>query len=102
MRQLYLLIFLWITSSQLSAQNCDSLQFSCTSMESRCMATGSITVVASGGSGSYNYRVAGPVNKPFTSSSVITGLSAGYYQVIVEDVITNCSKAIDNVFIPGT
>ncbi len=66
------------------------------------MATGSITTIVTGGSGNYNYRVVGPVTKPFTSSNTITGLSAGYYRVIVEDVNNNCTVFRDSVMVPGT
>ncbi len=71
-------------------------------MESRCTSTGSISVSVTGGSGSYSYKVTGPVTTPFTSSSNITGLQAGYYTIIVKDVTYNCTRSVDSVVVPGT
>ena len=75
---------------QLKAQSCAALTASSTPYESRCAATGSIKVHASGGSGSYKYKVTGPVNTNFTTSDSLTGLSAGAYNVVVNDIVTNC------------
>jgi hypothetical protein len=66
------------------------------------MATGSITVTASGGSGNFNYKAIGPVTTPVTSSNVITGLPGGFYTIRVTDVTNGCSKDLENVFVPGT
>lgn len=65
------------------------------------MSTGSVTVNAAGGSGSYNYRAIGPISTPFTSTSTITGLQPGTYDVIVKDVTTGCTKT-ESVEISGT
>jgi hypothetical protein len=102
MKKLYIFFSLLLIALQLAAQDCSTLQFTTAVTESRCFATGSINVTASGGSGSYNYRVIGPVTKPFTSANLITGLQAGYYKVIVKDVNTNCTKEKDSVYVPGT
>ncbi|HNP53935.1 MAG TPA: hypothetical protein PKK69_04945, partial [Ferruginibacter sp.] len=84
------------------AQSCASLTASCHPYESRCAATGSIKVLASGGTGNYKYKTTGPVNTNFTSLDSITGLSAGTYTVIVTDIVSNCTISINNVVVPGT
>jgi hypothetical protein len=101
MKKLYLFFFFLTLTLRLVAQDCSALQFSYSATESRCMATGSISIQATGGSGSYNYKVTGPVNKSFTSSQLITGLQSGYYQVTVKDVNTGCTRMIDSVHVPG-
>lgn len=82
--------------------DCNSLQVSYTAAESRCTATGSITINATGGSGNYNYKVEGPVNTAFTSSNSITGLPPGTYKLFVQDVVSNCSREINTVVVTGT
>lgn len=82
-------------------QTCGSLTATQLSYESRCTATGSIKVFASGGSGSYKYKVNGPVNTNFTSSDSVTGLAAGVYSVIVNDIVTNCTFVKNNVTVLG-
>lgn len=84
------------------SQACTLTINSAVPQESRCKATGSITVAASGGSGNYNYRVTGPLSTPYTSSTTISGLSAGTYTVLVQDVTTNCVAELQNIVIPGT
>ncbi len=84
------------------AQQCSSLAVRSVSSESRCMSTGAINVTASGGSGAYNYKVSGPVNTAYTSSSAITGLSAGTYLVTVKDITTGCVAEQANVVVTGT
>src|SRR5690349_20700421 len=58
------------------------------------MSTGSVTVNVTDGSGSYNYKVTGPVTTSFTSSNIITGLEPGSYSLIVKDVNYGCQKTI--------
>ena len=94
-----LLLFLCVRAT---AQDCSNLSFSYTSSESRCVATGSITVNVSGGSGDYNYRAVGPLTTPVTSSNIITGLAPGYYTVFVQDLITGCSRQADSVYVSGS
>lgn len=84
------------------AQTCTGLAVTCTASESRCMATGTITVRAGGGSGNYNYKAIGPVTTNFTSSSFITGLQPGVYKVIVRDITRNCQVEKDSVVVNGT
>ncbi len=84
------------------SQDCSTLAVSSVPYESRCMSTGYITVTASGGSGSYNYKVDGPVNTPYTSSNTITGLSAGNYTVTVKDIVTGCVRDQFNVIVTGS
>ncbi len=105
MKKLYLfltILYTLIHYQELHAQTCTLTVNSAVSQESRCMATGSITVSASSGSGNYNYRVLGPINTPYTSSSTISGLSAGTYTVMVQDVSTNCVAELQNIIVPGT
>ncbi|MFT3911995.1 MAG: T9SS type A sorting domain-containing protein [Ferruginibacter sp.] len=85
-----------------SISQCASLTATCTGYESRCASTGAIKVHASGGSGSYKYKTTGPVNTNFTTSDSITGLSAGVYSVVVNDLVTNCNFTINNVVVAGT
>src|SRR5437762_4542292 len=96
----YFIPILLLLFSAVKAQDCSTLSFTYTTSESRCVATGSITVTATGGSGSYNYKAVGPVNTPITSSNIITGLSTGYYHVIVKDMVTGCVKELDSAFVP--
>ena len=84
------------------AQDCSVLTAKITPFESRCAATGTIKITASGGSGSYKYKVTGPVNINFTSADSITGLSAGIYTVIVNDIVSNCTFTQLNVEVAGT
>jgi SprB repeat/Secretion system C-terminal sorting domain len=85
-----------------TSQACNLLTASYESAESRCAATGSITVNATGGSGNYQYKVSGPVTTNYTSSSLIVGLAAGKYLVFVKDIVTNCLYAQDSVTVAGS
>ena len=107
MRKLYLqivtiLFFHLLSSVKTMAQSCGSFVATCIPHESRCAATGSIKVNASGGSGNYKYKVTGVVNTNFTSTDSITGLAPGVYAVTVNDISTNCTITINNVTVPGT
>lgn len=93
-----LLLFLFNRSA---AQPC-SLALSYTSAESRCVATGSLTVTVTGGSGDYTYKAIGPVTTNTTSSNVITGLAPGYYSILVKDLITNCTIQQDSAYVAGS
>lgn len=84
------------------AQTCDSLKSTWVAYESMCMATGSLKITTTGGSGSYQYKVNGPVNTSFTSTDSITGLAAGVYTLVVNDIIFNCNDTIQNIIIGGT
>src|SRR5881409_477871 len=101
MKKLYLLL-LMLQSAQLFAQQCSGLSISYTANESRCMATGSINVSVTGGSGNFNYKVTGPVNPPITSSNIITGLPAGYYSLVVKDLTNNCFIQKDSIYVGGS
>ncbi len=85
-----------------SAQDCSLLNATFSTFESRCAATGAIQVFATGGSGSYRYKVSGPVNINFTTVDSITGLSAGTYTVTVNDLVTNCTYTQTDVVVPGS
>jgi hypothetical protein len=84
------------------SQDCSSLAFTYTTSESRCVATGSITVSVTGGSGNYNFKATGPVTTPVTSSNTITGLAPGYYSVWVKDLTSGCIKQKDSVYVSGS
>lgn len=83
------------------AQVCDSLKATYIAHESRCAATGIIEINATGGSGNYSYKAVGPITINFTSSNIITGLSAGKYVITVLDITTNCTYNKDTVTILG-
>ena len=83
------------------SQGCSALTASYIPYESRCTATGSIQINATGGSGNYHYKVTGPVNTDYTASSLITGLSPGNYLVTIRDNVTNCIYSNDIVAVPG-
>ncbi len=102
MKNFYLVFICWLFSLNISAQDCNNIQISTSSLESRCTSTGSILVSVTGGSGSYSYKVTGPVTTPFTSSANITGLQPGYYTVIVKDITYNCTRSIDSIVVAGT
>jgi len=84
------------------SQNCRELKATYAAIESRCTATGSLKVTPSGGSGTYNYKMAGPTTVDYTSSNTITGLQPGTYTLTVRDIVTNCETTLTNVVIPGT
>ena len=83
-------------------QDCSLLHASFVTSESRCTATGSIKVFATGGSGSYKYKTIGPVNSNFTTTDSITGLSAGTYTVVVNDIVTNCTFTQTGIIVTGS
>jgi hypothetical protein len=106
MKKIYLLLKIFsclyfLLPQQAISQNCTTLTATCTGYESRCTATGSIKIHASGGSGSYKYKTVGPVNTNYTSTDSITGLSAGTYSVVINDITNNCSFTVNNVVVSG-
>jgi hypothetical protein len=84
------------------SQDCYTISASCQTVESRCASTGKILVTVINGSGTYNYRVTGPVTTSYSSSNEITGLPAGTYTVTVKDVINGCIVPLNNVVVTGT
>ncbi|RYE21305.1 MAG: T9SS type A sorting domain-containing protein [Sphingobacteriales bacterium] len=96
----FLLNLLFVVSA--AAQDCSSFTATFSTTESRCIATGTITVTAAGGSGNYNYRAVGPVTTTFTSSNVISGLPAGTYAVTVKDIGNDCEITEPAVVVPGS
>ncbi len=70
--------------------------------ESRCAATGSIKISATGGSGNYQYKAEGPVNSNYTTQDLITGLSSGIYRIIVNDVTTNKTFIQNGITVGGS
>ncbi len=105
MKKFYLLFhilscLLFVLPQKVLSQ-CSTLTANCIGYESRCAATGSIKINASGGSGNYKYRTFGPVNTNFTSTDSITGLSAGTYSVLVNDITTNCTFTVTDVIVTG-
>jgi ribosomal protein S27E len=98
----YLISLLLSFFTYCKAQDCSSLSFTYSASESRCVATGSITVNVTGGSGNYNFRAVGPISTPLTSSNIITGLPPGYYTVSVNDLNSSCIVQQDSIFIAGS
>jgi hypothetical protein len=98
----YLLPLLLLLFIKSKAQDCSALTVSFSTTESRCVSTGSITVNVSGGSGNYNFKAVGPITTPTTSSNIITGLSTGYYTILVKDLTTGCIKTVDSAFVAGS
>jgi hypothetical protein len=84
------------------SQSCNGFTASYVTTESRCTATGTLQINASGGSGSYNYQLLGSSTSDFTSSSQITGLAPGTYKAFIKDIVTNCIFEIDNIIIAGS
>jgi hypothetical protein len=84
------------------SQSCAGLTATYSVTESRCMATGTIQITPSGGSGNYNYKITGPSSTAFTSSNVITGLQPGTYVLTVRDIVANCIVEVNNVVIAGS
>ncbi|MGZ3937988.1 MAG: T9SS type A sorting domain-containing protein [Flavisolibacter sp.] len=101
-RNFYLLPLLLFLFTYCKGQDCSSLSFTYSATESRCVATGSITVTVNGGSGNYNFKAIGPITTPLTSSNIITGLPPGYYSVVVRDLNSNCTVQQDSIFIDGS
>ena len=108
MKKIYLLTYLFFVITVLSVlpeiafpQSCNTLTATYIISESRCEATGTIQINATGGSGNYQYKATGPVNTNYTSSSLITGLMPGRYLVTIKDVVTNCIYDNDSVSVPG-
>ncbi len=89
-------------NANVKAQDCSLLTATFKTYESRCASTGSIEIIASGGSGSYKYKATGPVNTDFTTVDSITGLSAGSYTIEVKDIATNCTFTKSNIVVLGT
>lgn len=83
------------------AQDCSSLSANFQIFESRCSATGAIKITVTGGSGTYKYKVTGPVNYNFTSADSITGLQPGSYAIEINDVVRDCSVRKDNIVVGG-
>jgi SprB repeat len=87
-----------------SFAQCGTLTATTTIVESRCTATGTIQVLATGGQapGLYQYKLAsGPVTTGFTSSNLFAGLPPGNYSVIIKDVTGNCSITLANNIVTG-
>lgn len=96
---LCMVLGLWVKAQPTG--NCNTVQVSAQTFESRCTATGTIAISASGGSGQFNYRVTGPINTSYTSSSSISGLTPGLYTVYVQDFVNGCVRQLDSVSIAG-
>lgn len=102
MKYYYITPFLLLLCVRGWSQDCSKLTFTYSSRESRCTATGSIDINATGGSGNYSYKVSGPITPPVTSSRIVTGLPSGYYSIVVKDMNYGCSKRLDSVFVSGS
>jgi uncharacterized protein (DUF2141 family) len=76
-----------------SKGQCGNLTATATSNESRCTATGSIVINASGGTSPerYQYKIAiGPITTSYSNSNTFAGLPPGNYTIQVRDVTANC------------
>ena len=107
MRKIYFLVQLVLISFSIfpivtKGQDCSLLSATFATYESRCAATGSIKVFATGGSGSYQYKTIGPVNSNYTTADSLTGLSAGVYSVVVTDIVSNCTFIQSGLIVPGS
>jgi len=97
----FILTFTALLPKNIFAQACSTLTATYITTESRCAATGTVQINATGGSGNYQYKATGPVIINYTSSSLITGLLPGSYLITVKDVVTNCIYANDSITIAG-
>ncbi len=107
MQKVYFLVCIYlclctITPNFSSAQNCASLTATAVGYESRCAATGSIKIEVQGGSGSFKYKVSGPINSNYTTSDSITGLSAGSYTITINDIVNNCTITKPGIIVTGS
>lgn len=105
--KLFLLLSFFVLGTSLLpasawAQPCSNIQVAFTTTESRCIATGTVSVKVTGGSGNYNYMVTGPVSTHYTSSAVISGLQAGTYTLSVKDVVSGCVVEVPQVAVAGS
>lgn len=98
---LLLILFTGFTASSIHAQAC-SLTISTTIQDSKCKATGSITVTVNNGSGQYNYIVTSSSFNSTTSSNIIQGLMPGIYSIQVKDIVTGCTVQQNNIVVGGT
>lgn len=89
-----------ILSPKISLAQC-GLSLNISTTESRCKATGSLTINVTGGSGNYNYRLSKGSFSTLTSSNIINGLQAGTYLLEVKDLANNCIATNSNVVISG-
>jgi SdrD B-like domain/Secretion system C-terminal sorting domain len=106
MKRIFYLLFITVLFFQKTVHaQCGALVTSVITTESRCAATGSIVISASGGVAPelYQYKIsAGPLTTPYTSTNIIGGLPPGTYTVIVRDVTANCTNTIENVVVAGS
>jgi hypothetical protein len=72
-----------------------------TARESRCKATGEISITVTGGSGNYNYKVTSGSFSTVTSSNTIQGLQAGTYSIEVKDLNYGCVYTQNNILVGG-
>ncbi|MCI5059366.1 MAG: SprB repeat-containing protein, partial [Flavobacteriales bacterium] len=76
-----------------------AVNFTSSTVNSKCASDGSITINASGGLSPYLYEiVSGPVQRPAQSSNQFNGLPAGSYQVKVTD---QCATTITKTVVVG-
>ncbi|MEP6727935.1 MAG: hypothetical protein ABJC98_19085 [Bacteroidota bacterium] len=101
LHRLCIIIVMCIFVKTASAQTCQ-LGISVSTIDSRCKATGSITVTVTNGSGNYNYLVTGTAYSSNTSSNIIDGLQPGTYGVKVKDISSGCTVEQLNVIVGGS
>ncbi len=99
--QLLITLMMGAFANTANAQTCQ-LNVSAASTDSRCKATGTITIQATNGSGNYTYLVTGPSSySSTTSSNIIEGLQAGVYAIKVKDITSGCTASQTNIVIGG-
>ncbi len=95
---------LFLLTPSVSFAQCGSLTATVTPHESRCAATGSIDINASGGVAPevYQYSItSGPITTGFSSVSTFSGLPPGTYTIVIKDVTANCTITKSNIVVTG-
>ncbi|RYY56766.1 MAG: T9SS type A sorting domain-containing protein [Chitinophagaceae bacterium] len=95
-------LFAQNSQSQSGTTNCENLQATYSTTESRCASTGTITISVTGGSGEYSYKILEPFTTPLTSTSQISGLPPGTYTVQAKDMVSGCTLVLENVVVAGS
>ena len=84
------------TAGSITLNDPIAISYSATSTNENCgSGDGSLTLNASGGSGSFQYSIDGGTN--FQSSGSFTGLTAGNYNVVIEDTFGCQTSGIETV-----
>jgi hypothetical protein len=101
----FLLLSICLLTSTLTIAQCGNLTATATAYESRCAATGSIVITASGGTlpERYQYKIViGPVTTSFSNSNTFAGLPPGNYTIQVRDLTANCFITLPVLIVNGS